>query len=201
VIVHFTPTHASWMNLVEVWFSVIERQAIRRGTFGSVRGLNAKIRGFIDGGESRGLRPAFPWLELAGIAATPVFVRQVQAEQEHGGEHADRRDRRLVKPDRVREEKRQTGAAENAVDGRDGASAGEQQGRCAPAEADGRHLRCRLPVPARRIEELFGLRNESPIVAADLLNPTQELDVLEGVSQQRDEREFTQNEERGWIRA
>jgi hypothetical protein len=32
------------MNLVEVWFSIIERQAIHRGTFGSVRDLNAKIR-------------------------------------------------------------------------------------------------------------------------------------------------------------
>ena len=31
--VHFTPTHASWMNLVEVWFGIIERQAIRRGIF------------------------------------------------------------------------------------------------------------------------------------------------------------------------
>ena len=35
MVVHFTPTHASWMNLVEVWFSIIERQAIHRGTFGS----------------------------------------------------------------------------------------------------------------------------------------------------------------------
>ena len=34
--VHFTPTSASWMNLVEVWFGIIERQAIHRGTFGSV---------------------------------------------------------------------------------------------------------------------------------------------------------------------
>jgi len=31
--VHFTPTSASWMNLVEVWFGIIERQAIHRGTF------------------------------------------------------------------------------------------------------------------------------------------------------------------------
>ena len=30
--VHFTPTSVSWMNLVEVWFSIIERQAIHRGT-------------------------------------------------------------------------------------------------------------------------------------------------------------------------
>ena len=29
--VHFTPTSGSWLNLVEVWFGIIERQAIRRG--------------------------------------------------------------------------------------------------------------------------------------------------------------------------
>jgi transposase len=51
--VHFTPTSASWLNLVEVWFSIIERQAIHRGTFGSVRELNAKIRAFIDGWNDR----------------------------------------------------------------------------------------------------------------------------------------------------
>src|SRR5213076_2249724 len=44
--VHFTPTSASWMNLVEVWFGIIERQAIRRGTFRSVKDLNTKIRAF-----------------------------------------------------------------------------------------------------------------------------------------------------------
>jgi transposase len=37
--VHFTPTSASWMNLVEVWFGIIERQAIHRGTFTSVSEL------------------------------------------------------------------------------------------------------------------------------------------------------------------
>ena len=48
-VVHFTPTHASWMNLVEVWFGIVERQAIRRGVFKSVKDLNTKIRAFIDG--------------------------------------------------------------------------------------------------------------------------------------------------------
>ncbi len=43
VTVHFTPTHASWMNLIEVWFSIIERQAIHRGTFTSVKDLNANL--------------------------------------------------------------------------------------------------------------------------------------------------------------
>ncbi|MDN5772034.1 MAG: transposase, partial [Microlunatus sp.] len=50
---HFTPTHASWMNLVEVWFSLIERQAIHRGTFTSVKDLNAKIRAYIAGWNDR----------------------------------------------------------------------------------------------------------------------------------------------------
>ena len=50
---HFTPTSASWLNLVEVWFGIIERQAIGRGTFHSVTDLNAKIRAFIDGWKRR----------------------------------------------------------------------------------------------------------------------------------------------------
>jgi hypothetical protein len=47
------PTSASWLNLVEVWFGIIERQAIHRGTFRSVKELNAKIRTFIDGWNDR----------------------------------------------------------------------------------------------------------------------------------------------------
>ena len=51
--VHFTPTSASWLNLVEVWFAIIERQAIHRGTYTSVRDLNQKIRVFITGWNDR----------------------------------------------------------------------------------------------------------------------------------------------------
>jgi transposase len=61
--VHFTPTSASWMNLVEVWFGIIERQAIHRGTFGSVKELNAKIRAFIDGWNDRA--HPFVWTKTA----------------------------------------------------------------------------------------------------------------------------------------
>ena len=63
VSVHFTPTHASWMNLVEVWFSIIERQAIHRGTFGSVKDLNAKIRAFITGWNDQS--HPFTWTKTA----------------------------------------------------------------------------------------------------------------------------------------
>jgi hypothetical protein len=61
--VHFTPTSGSWLNLVEVWFSIIERQAIHRGTFGSVKELNAKIRAFINGWNDR-CHP-FVWTKTA----------------------------------------------------------------------------------------------------------------------------------------
>jgi len=61
--VHFTPTSGSWLNLVEVWFGIIERQAIHRGTFGSVKDLNAKIRAFVDGWNDR-CHP-FVWTKTA----------------------------------------------------------------------------------------------------------------------------------------
>jgi hypothetical protein len=43
---HFTPTSASWLNLVEVFFSIIERQALRRGDFASVTDLITAIGRF-----------------------------------------------------------------------------------------------------------------------------------------------------------
>jgi len=61
--VHFTPTSGSWLNLVEVWFSIIEKQAIHRGTFASVRDLMIKIRAFIDGWNQR--KHPFIWTKPA----------------------------------------------------------------------------------------------------------------------------------------
>ncbi len=44
---HFTPKGSSWINQVEIWFGIITRQAIRRGTFGSVRLLINAINRYI----------------------------------------------------------------------------------------------------------------------------------------------------------
>jgi len=44
---HFTPTSASWLNLVERWFGVISQQAIRRGSFDSAAELERTITDFI----------------------------------------------------------------------------------------------------------------------------------------------------------
>lgn len=51
--VHFTPTSASWLNLVEVWFGIIERQALHRADVASVPELNKRIRAFITGWNDR----------------------------------------------------------------------------------------------------------------------------------------------------
>jgi putative transposase len=45
--VHYTPTYASWLNQVEIWFNLITQRAIRRGTFKSVNQLTSKIDQFV----------------------------------------------------------------------------------------------------------------------------------------------------------
>ena len=45
---HFTPTGASWLNMVEAWFSILTRKSVRRGSFDSVRSLTQHIRNYIN---------------------------------------------------------------------------------------------------------------------------------------------------------
>ncbi|MGO9692261.1 MAG: hypothetical protein ACLPYO_00265 [Mycobacterium sp.] len=59
----FTPNSASWMNMVEIWFGIIERQAIHRGTFGNVRDLTPAIRTYINGWNNRAHH--FVWTKTA----------------------------------------------------------------------------------------------------------------------------------------
>src|SRR5829696_2957535 len=63
ITLHFTPTSGSWLNMVEIFFGIITRQAIRRGTFTSVADLNAALGQFIDGWNER-CRP-FVWTKTA----------------------------------------------------------------------------------------------------------------------------------------
>ncbi len=45
---HFTPTGASWLNMIEAWFSILTRKSIRRGSFDTVRALIRHIQAYID---------------------------------------------------------------------------------------------------------------------------------------------------------
>lgn len=44
----YTPKHSSWLNQVEIWFSILARKVIRRGNFSSKADLREKILVFID---------------------------------------------------------------------------------------------------------------------------------------------------------
>jgi transposase len=61
--VHFTPTSASWLNLVERWFAALTEKQIRRGSFRSTRELETAIRRYVEHHNS-GPKP-FVWTKSA----------------------------------------------------------------------------------------------------------------------------------------
>jgi transposase len=48
MVLYDTPKHASWMNQIEIWFSILVRKVIKRGNFLSKTDLKQKIEAFID---------------------------------------------------------------------------------------------------------------------------------------------------------
>jgi transposase len=74
---HFTPTYASWLNLVEVFFAIIERQALRRGDFASVEELVTAIRRFVTGWNQR-CQP-FTWTKDADQILAKLNVDPAEA--------------------------------------------------------------------------------------------------------------------------
>lgn len=48
IVFHYTPKHASWMNQVEIWLSILVRKVIKRGSFSSVKELKRKVLAFIE---------------------------------------------------------------------------------------------------------------------------------------------------------
>jgi transposase len=44
---HFMPKHASWINQIEIWFSILVRKLLRRGNFTSKAHLKQRIEAFI----------------------------------------------------------------------------------------------------------------------------------------------------------
>ena len=48
IVFHYTPKHASWMNQIEIWFSILVRKVISRGNFTSASDLKSKVLAFIE---------------------------------------------------------------------------------------------------------------------------------------------------------
>ena len=44
---HFTPTRASWLNQIEIWFGIFTRKALRGASFNSVEELTNAIKAFV----------------------------------------------------------------------------------------------------------------------------------------------------------
>ena len=47
IVFHYTPKHASWMNQIELWFSILVRKLLKRASFTSVEDLQARVLAFI----------------------------------------------------------------------------------------------------------------------------------------------------------
>jgi transposase len=79
---HFTPTYASWLNLVERWFAALETQQLRRGVHSSVRSLEAAIRAFIDASNTAG--QPYVWTKTADdiLASISRFAQRTSAVHE-----------------------------------------------------------------------------------------------------------------------
>jgi transposase len=48
IVFHYTPKHASWMNQIEIWFSILARKVLKRGNFSSIADLVAKVLAFVN---------------------------------------------------------------------------------------------------------------------------------------------------------
>lgn len=48
VVFHFLPTHASWLNQIEIWFNILEKKAIRNGDFSDTNDLVSKIMKYME---------------------------------------------------------------------------------------------------------------------------------------------------------
>jgi transposase len=47
LVFHYTPKHASWMNQIELWFSILVRKLLRRASFTSVEDLQTRVFAFV----------------------------------------------------------------------------------------------------------------------------------------------------------
>lgn len=70
----YTPKHCSWLNPIEVWFSVISGHALRRGNFTSVADLKQKIEDYIDY-YNRKLAKPFKWSVVTNRDITELVTK------------------------------------------------------------------------------------------------------------------------------
>jgi transposase len=79
---HFTPTYASWLNLVERFFGLLTEKALKRGSHTSVPQLRAAILAYVDAHNQRGL--PFKWVKTADEILEKMRRFGLRVQQVHG---------------------------------------------------------------------------------------------------------------------
>jgi transposase/transposase-like protein len=79
---HFTPTYASWLNLVERFFGLLTEKALKRGSHTSVPQLRAAILAYVDAHNERGT--PFKWIKTADEILEKMRRFGLRVQQVHG---------------------------------------------------------------------------------------------------------------------
>jgi len=79
---HFTPTYASWLNLVERFFGLLTEEALRRGSHTSIPELRAAILAYVDAHNHEG-RP-FKWTKTADEILDKMRRFGLRTQKAHG---------------------------------------------------------------------------------------------------------------------
>ena len=80
---HFTPTHGSWLNQVELWFSVFARRFLKRGDFSSMADFEARLLAFVDDYDRRHAHP-YCWTYTGTPLVRGTPFSQTRRQQRQG---------------------------------------------------------------------------------------------------------------------
>jgi hypothetical protein len=80
---HFTPKHGSWLNQVELWFSVLARRFLRRGDFTGPEDFERRLLRFLEEYNARHARP-YRWTYTGQPLVRGTPFSQTRRQQRHG---------------------------------------------------------------------------------------------------------------------
>ena len=98
---HFTPKHGSWLNQVELWFSVLSRRFLKRGDFASAAEFEQRLGAFLEAYNARYAHP-YRWTSTGQPLVRGTPFAQSRRQQQRGraglGTHAPSWQRFLYPP-------------------------------------------------------------------------------------------------------
>jgi transposase len=80
---HFTPTHGSWLNQVELWFSVLVRRFLKHGDFSSPEEFAARLGAFLEDYNSHHAHP-YRWTYDGTPLVRGIPFSQTRRQQRRG---------------------------------------------------------------------------------------------------------------------